>query len=129
MHKFVFLILTITFLCSMFLLLLSKNMQEPLHHDEHMYVTSGAMLTDQAMLPYRDYAYFQMPDLVFVYAAIFKGIDFFTSDDLNLLAARVFNTICAALLLGLIFYIAANLFRSYHYLIRFLIGAGGVALV
>lgn len=128
-HKSVFLVLTITFLCSMFILLLGKNMQEPLHHDEHMYVTSGAMLSDQAMLPYKDYAYFQMPDLVFVYAALFKGLDVFTDSDLNLLAARVFNTVCAGLLLGLIFYIAASLFRSYHYLVRFLIGAGGVTLV
>ncbi len=128
-HKPIFLILTIIFLCSTFLLLLSKNMQEPLHHDEHMYVSSGAMLAEQGMLPYKDYAYFQMPDLVFVYAAIFKGVDFFTNGDRNLLAARTFSTICAMLLLGLIFYIATTLFRGSHYLIRFLIAAGSVVLI
>ena len=98
-------------------LMLGANMAKSLDHDEHQFVTSGALLARETKLPYVDYAYFHMPNMVFVYAVLFSVTDHL------LLSARLFSTVCAWLTLGLIFCLALCLFRHYHYLLRFLIAA------
>jgi len=57
-------------------------------HDENQFVASGALLARCGLLPYRDYPYFHVPYLVFVYAEIFQF------SDRLLLAARSFSVIC-----------------------------------
>ena len=68
------------------LLLTAVTLVKPLDHDEQMYVAAGALLGRGAGLPYRDFPFFQMPDLAFVYAALFRGADHL------LLAGRLLNT-------------------------------------
>ena len=109
-----------TFLCLVCLLLISFSMQRGLNHDENQFITSGKLLSDKFMIPYKDYPYFHMPNLVFVYAVIFKYTDYI------LLAARIFSVMCASLTLGLIFFLATHLFKRRHYLVRFLIAAGSI---
>ncbi|MGH8046421.1 MAG: hypothetical protein ACREKL_04175 [Chthoniobacterales bacterium] len=64
-------------------------MSVPLNHDEHQFVASAALLANQGLLPYRDFPYFHTPNLVGLYALIFKGTDHL------LLATRACSTICA----------------------------------
>jgi len=113
------LILIVIFFSTVFLLLLSANMQRGLDHDEHQFIASGALLARKLLIPHRDYPYFHVPNLAFVYAILFKYTDYI------LLAARVFSTACAWLSLGLIFYTAFHLFHRHPYPTRFLIAAGG----
>ena len=40
-----------------------------LDHDEHQFVASGVMLARSGLLPYLDYPYFHLPNLIFVFAA------------------------------------------------------------
>ena len=95
----------LTLLLAILLLLFVRAMARELNHDEHQFIAPPALLLRAGLLPYRDYPFFHMPNLVFVFATLFS-----TTSHL-LLAARCFNAFCAALLLVLIFTIAARRFR------------------
>lgn len=62
-------IVVVLAICS--LLLLALGMHQPMDHDEHQFVASGAVLVRNGLLPYRDYPYFHTPQLIFVYALLF----------------------------------------------------------
>ncbi|MDQ6625362.1 MAG: hypothetical protein M3Y69_04350, partial [Verrucomicrobiota bacterium] len=75
------------------------------NHDEGQFIASGALLAREGYLPYIDYPYFHLPNLVFVYAALFRTNGFL------LLTARSFNIACSWLLIVLVYSIAASVFR------------------
>jgi hypothetical protein len=105
------------------LLLFSANMQRGLSHDEHMYVAGGDLLARGLGLPYRDYPYLQMPNLVFIYAGLFNVSSYL------LLSARLFSTLSALGTLLLVFSTACGWLRTSSYLARFVIAAGSVLLI
>jgi hypothetical protein len=111
------------FSVSMFFLMFSVNMGSSLDHDEHQFIASAKLLAKKMQLPYIDYIYLHMPNLVFVYALIFKFTNW------NLMGARVFSAICASLILGLIFYVTWNIFRHHSFHIRFIIASSSVILL
>jgi 4-amino-4-deoxy-L-arabinose transferase-like glycosyltransferase len=98
-------------------------MLKHLQNDEHQFVASGALLARHASLPYRDYPYFHMPNLVFIYAALFKMTDYL------LLASRMVSVVSAALAVGTICWTALQLFLDGPRWRRFLIAAGAVLLL
>src|SRR5881392_3436095 len=51
---------------AIFLLLMSISVAHPLDHDEHQFIASGALLARRGLLPYRDYPYFHLPNLVLI---------------------------------------------------------------
>src|SRR4030067_3049580 len=59
-----------------FLLIWSRAMQRGYNRDENQFVASGELLAEQTLLPYRDYPYFHMPNLIFVYALGDKVTDY-----------------------------------------------------
>jgi hypothetical protein len=120
--KFIYLAATALFFAAVFLLMLSADMMKGLSHDENMYVAGGKLLAE-GLLPYKDYHYFQMPYLALVYVGVFA-----ITDSL-LLGARLFNTVCAVLSLGVVYYVASDLFRGAGYLVRFVAGVGAVILI
>ncbi|MGI8431187.1 MAG: hypothetical protein ACR2MW_02705, partial [Chthoniobacterales bacterium] len=76
-----------------------------LNHDEEQFIAPPALLLRAGLFPYRDYACFHTPDLTLVLAALYARTAHL------LLAARAFNGVCAALLLGLIFVVTLRRFR------------------
>ncbi|MBN2547552.1 MAG: glycosyltransferase family 39 protein [Anaerolineales bacterium] len=82
----------------------SRAMLRELNHDENYFIASGKLLADQGLLPYRDFPYSHLPNLVFVYALIFK------ITDRLLLGARIFSVICANLMLLSLFGLIYRLF-------------------
>src|SRR2546423_3566203 len=98
--------LVVTCLFALLLLLFVRAMARELNHDEHQFIAPPALLLRAGLLPYRDYPFFHMPNLVFVFAALFS-----TTSHL-LLAARCFNAFYAALLLLLVFAIAGRRFSA-----------------
>jgi 4-amino-4-deoxy-L-arabinose transferase-like glycosyltransferase len=87
-------------------LLFARTAARELNHDEHQFIAPPVLLLREGLLPYRDYPYFHMPNLIFVFAPLFA-----TTSHL-FLAARSFNTFCAALLLLIVFATAARRFRA-----------------
>jgi Dolichyl-phosphate-mannose-protein mannosyltransferase len=79
------------------LLLFAKAVGSGVNHDEHQFIAPGVLLAREGLLPYRDYALFHLPNLVFVYALL----DRITFQPF--LAARIFNAACAWVLVALIF--------------------------
>jgi 4-amino-4-deoxy-L-arabinose transferase-like glycosyltransferase len=77
-----------------------------LDHDEEQFVAAGALWLRHGYLPYRDFAFFHMPNLPLIFAGLFA-----TNHQL-LLTARCFNALCAAGLLVLIFLTARRQFRE-----------------
>jgi 4-amino-4-deoxy-L-arabinose transferase-like glycosyltransferase len=64
-----------------------------LNPDEHQFIVAGVLLAREGMLPYRDYAYFHVPNLALVYAALFSAVHSL------LLSARLLSLAFGALLL------------------------------
>lgn len=98
--------LVVASLLAILLLLFLRAMMRELNHDEHQFIAPPALLLQAGLLPYRDYACFHTPDLIFVFAALFATTPHF------LLAARAFNAFCAAFLLLLLFAFAVRRFRA-----------------
>src|SRR4028119_1549883 len=86
-------------------LLVARAMTREVSRDEEQFVSAGALLLREGALPYVDYPYFHVPNLAFVYAALFAA-----SDHL-LLAARSFNVLCGWLTLMVVFAVAARGFQ------------------
>jgi len=88
-------------------LVFSRAMRAEYGHDEDQFIASARVFADQALLPYKDYPYFHMPNLVFIYGLIYQ----FTS--YNVLAARLFSVVCIMAALALLFW-QANRFTSHQ---------------
>jgi hypothetical protein len=50
--------------------LFARAMERDLNHDEHQFLAPGALLAREGLLPFRDYALFHLPNLVYLYAAV-----------------------------------------------------------
>lgn len=77
------------FLACVLVLVLAKAVTSGVNHDEHQFIAPGALLADRGLLPYRDYPLFHLPNL----SLVFAGLDWLTGQ--RLLAARLFNALCA----------------------------------
>lgn len=92
-------------------------------HDEHQFVAAGKLLVDHGLLPYIDYPYFQMPNLVLV-----NGLIFLFSDHL-LLGARLFSILCSITSVFLIFHLTKEAFGSGNEILRLLVSSSMVLLL
>lgn len=111
------------FFLAIFILLLSKALNAELNHDEHQFVASGKLLADQFSFPYIDYPFHHMPNLVLIYALLFKLTNY------SLLGARFLSVACATLSTGILFYITYQHFYYQDSLIRNLLAVACVILL
>ncbi len=81
----------------MAVVMLAIAMNRGLNRDENPFIAAGALLARNGLLPYRDYPYFHVPNLAFIYGALFKCTDYL------LLSGRLFSSICAWLTLLIIY--------------------------
>ncbi|MGL4651050.1 MAG: hypothetical protein ACRC1H_16695, partial [Caldilineaceae bacterium] len=75
------------------LLLFALAMRRGLNHDEHQFVAGATLLARDGLQPYRDFAWFHMPTLLYLNAALFRQADHL------LLAARLLQVASAGVLL------------------------------
>ncbi len=113
---------TVVFFSVVALFLFSTNMQRGLSHDEHMYVAAGTLL-GRGQVPYLDFPYLQMPNLAFIYAALFGLSDYL------LLTARLFSTIMALGSLILVYSVVSGVVREAGVTTHFILGAVSVLLI
>ena len=80
--------------------------------DEHQFMASGIMVAEYNLHPYKDFPYFHMPNLVYLYALLFMLTDY------PFLVARLFSALCAVaislIILGLLHieWVISHDFRS-----------------
>lgn len=101
----------------------SLSMSKGFNHDEHQHVAAGALFARESLLPYKDFAYFHTPHLVFIYGWLFKTGSYF------LLKARAFSAVCAALTAGLLFATAWHALRRWNPRARWIGSLSAVALL
>jgi 4-amino-4-deoxy-L-arabinose transferase-like glycosyltransferase len=77
-------------------------MSRGLNRDENQFIAAGALFARQGLLPYRDYPYFHVPNLMFIYAALFRCSSYL------LLTSRLFSVLCALASLLIIYGFAAR---------------------
>lgn len=84
----------------------SNIMNNPIDHNEHMYISAGVLVKDNAL--YRDFAFLQMPYLPLVYGALYKV----TGTEHYLLWGRFFSFLFMGLSTLLVYLISSRLTRS-----------------
>jgi 4-amino-4-deoxy-L-arabinose transferase-like glycosyltransferase len=92
------------------------------NHDEHQFMASAFMVARHGLHPYRDFAYFHMPNLVYVYAPFF-----FTP--YPYLGARLFAGLCAVGIGVTTFLLARALFADHGRLSRLAVPVAATALL
>lgn len=105
-----------------FLLLFSRSMTRTFDLDEHQFVAPPTLLTQDERLPYRDYPYFHMPNLPFLYAGLIGWSPY------KLLAARTVSVVCGTALVMLLFAAGWRSLTGVSSRLRWLI-AGGAPLI
>lgn len=113
--------LAILFLLIASFLVTNLSLHKPLDHDENQFIASAVLFGDLGLLPYRDFAYFHMPYLIFIYAPLFR-----LSDHL-LLLARLFSSASSIALLLMMFVIVYRIFAKHTPLSRLLLAGAAVA--
>lgn len=90
--------------------------------DEHQFMASAFMVARHGLHPYQDFAYFHMPNLVYLYAPFF-----FTA--YPFLMARLFVGLCAVGISLMTFLLARALFAGHDQLSRLLVPIASTALL
>jgi hypothetical protein len=106
----------------LFALQFSRSMYRDLDPDEHQFVAPPALLAQFHKLPYVDYPYFHMPDLVFIYAVLTGWTSW------KLLAARTISAICGTATAALLFAAGWRLLDRTPTKTRWIL-AGGLTLI
>ncbi len=96
-----------------FLLICNRAMLVLDNHDEHQFMASAYLFATRGLLPYRDYAYFHMPNLIFVYALIYKLTTY------RLLYTRLFSIIFGTLTVTIMFVSTYYFFKKKKFLAQF----------
>jgi 4-amino-4-deoxy-L-arabinose transferase-like glycosyltransferase len=105
-----------------FLLLFGRAMHRPLDLDEHQFVAPPLLLAHHGLIPYRDFPYFHMPNLVGIYAALALMSPW------PLLAARTLSVLCGTATVLLLFATGWRLLPGAPPRARWLV-TGGIASV
>ena len=87
----------VLFLAALLAFLFASAMARNLNHDEHQFIAPAVLLAQDGLQPYRDFPLFHLPNLVFLYAALFRVFDH------PFLTARCFSVLCAFATAALIF--------------------------
>lgn len=104
-------------------LVFARGIQRPLNHDEHQFLSPGAVLARHGALPYRDYPLFHLPNLVFVYAAVERlGIDL-------VLGAKLISILATCSIIGMLVREAVRRPAFGHPAGGLFVAVGGVALL
>ncbi len=122
-HAALYMLGAALFLGGVLVLLFGLNMRRGLNHDEHQFVAGAELIAELGMLPYRDFPYFHVPTLSFIYAALFRLTDY------HLMVARWFSIASSWLMLSLLFGTALVWLRNLKAGARFFVAASIVVLL
>lgn len=111
------------FLIGTSLFIVSHGLHQNFGHDEHLFVASAFLVGRHHLLPYRDFPFFHAPNILFIYAILFR----FTSH--LLLAARLFSAACAVLSIVLIFLTTLRLWAGPRNVTSLLVAVSAVLLL
>jgi hypothetical protein len=99
-----------------------RAMMRDLDPDEHQFVAPPALLVQDHKLPYVDYPYFHMPDLVVIYAVLTGWTSW------KLMAARTISALCGSTTIALLFAAGWRWQRDVPIKSRWLI-VGGIVVI
>lgn len=98
-------------------------MTAELSHDEQMYVASARLFANNGTMPYIDYPYFHMPNMIFIYGFFFKFTNY------NLLTARAISIFAELITLFLVLILICNWFDKEKPIIKYLMGYSGIIIL
>jgi hypothetical protein len=107
MKKKIKFIITVIVFIAFFFAMFSYIVNGPVDRNEHMYISAGVLIQDNAL--YKDFAYLQMPYLPFIYGLLYK----LTGTTHYLLWSRLLGFVFAILSALLIYFTAYRLSRSW----------------
>jgi hypothetical protein len=103
------------------LLLFARSMSRDFDLDEHQFTAPPALLVQDHALPYVDYPYFHMPNLIYLYTSLTAWCPY------KLLAARTLSVLCGTATVLLLFAVGWRALAGTAEATRWAV-AGGIAL-
>lgn len=94
-----------------------------LNHDEHQFLASAHLVADEGLHPYRDFAYFHMPLLVYGYAF------FFEISENPFLLARLSTGLASFAIAALLFYELFRRLKTKNTVMQAVFTAAGILLL
>ncbi len=101
--------------------LFARSMSRFFDLDEHQFTAPGVLLQD-GLLPYADYPYFHMPNLIYIYGGLMSVTSY------KLFAARLVSVFCGWVTIILLFRVGWKLFADQRISTRWWI-AGGLSVI
>jgi len=117
------LVFLVCFFLFIFIMIFTKSMVQSYVLDEDQFVASGVLLAKHGLFPYKDYAYFHTPYLVFIYGAMFSFTSYY------LFTARFFNVVASFALCIALFNVAMSVLKGKKSWVRYGIAATIVMLL
>src|ERR1043166_3600793 len=100
----------------------AKAMDWEIHQDEHQFIATGVICAEHGLRPYKDFALFHMPNLVFIYGALDKFFAY------KALPARVLCALCMWLSVLIVGRLTWNACEKFSDAVRLAISAGVATL-
>jgi len=85
-----------------------------INHDESQFMASAFLFYSEGLHPYRDFAYFHMPNLVYIYSLFF-------GTENPLLTARIFTAICGFGICATLIYYGRHLLKGHNQWVRLIV--------
>jgi len=120
--KFLHVLIATVVLAYAFMLSLWFALTGSIDHDEHLFMSGASLMANEGLLPYRDFAYFHMPNLAYVYAL-------FSHCSQPFLLARIFVGLCAGGICAAIYLAAFKATAGRDKICRLVIPAASVAIL
>jgi hypothetical protein len=107
----------------LFLVVFLMGMNAPFDHDEQQFIAGARLFSSQSLLPYVDFPFYQVPNILLPYGILFKFTDYL------LAGARTFSVVCAWLTLMIIYSTSLRLLNDKNMLLKLAIASLAVFFV
>jgi hypothetical protein len=116
-------IYSVIFAVFLFVVVFCLAMNTPLDHDEHQYIACAKLISSHSLIPYFNFPFYHLPNILLVYSLIFKLTGYL------LFGARTFSALCVWVTLLITYLTALRIFREKNTFLKLSIASFSVFFI